>query len=235
MGNDASAATHPEVAQTEGPPAVAPRSVRNRRIAVVTRWLHIYVSMLAFTIVFFFSVTGFTLNHAEWFFGDDERLERAQGTIDPQWLDPVSAAATAFGGQSDPGHPVDKLEIVEYLRRTHDIRGALADFTIEDEQCAVAFKGPGYASDALIDRRSGAYEITQTRHGLVAILNDLHKGRDTGATWAWVIDVSAILTAFISLTGLILLFYLKQRRTPGLVVAVIGTIIVIALFRLTVP
>jgi hypothetical protein len=40
---------------------------------------------------------------------------------------------------------------------------------------------------------------------------------------------------FISLSGLVLLFYLKLRRIPGLVVAIIGTIIVLALFLLGVP
>ena len=37
------------------------------------------------------------------------------------------------------------------------------------------------------------YELTESRHGLVAIANDLHKGRDTGDIWKWLIDVSALL------------------------------------------
>ena len=34
-----------------------------RRLAKYSRWLHIYVSMTSFVIVFFFAVTGWTLNH----------------------------------------------------------------------------------------------------------------------------------------------------------------------------
>ena len=66
----------------------------------------------------------------------------------------------------------------------------------------MTFKGPGYAADAFIDRETGHYTVTQSYHGLVAILNDLHKGRDTGPAWSILIDVSAILLTLISLTGL---------------------------------
>jgi hypothetical protein len=30
---------------------------------IVSRWLHIYLSMASFGILFFFAVTGLTLNH----------------------------------------------------------------------------------------------------------------------------------------------------------------------------
>ena len=60
--------------------------------------------------------------------------------------------------------------------------------------------------------------MPQTYHGFLAVINDLHKGRDTGPAWSALIDVSAVLMTLISLTGLVLLFYLKLRRVPGLVV-----------------
>ena len=60
--------------------------------------------------------------------------------------------------------------------------------------------------------QTGHYRLTESSHGLVAVLNDLHKGRDTGTAWSVVIDVSAVLMTFISLTGLVLLLYLKRRR-----------------------
>ena len=67
------------------------------------------------------------------------------------------------------------------------------------------------------------------------MVNDLHKGRDTGAVWSLVIDLSAGLMTFISLTGLVLLFYLKLRRVPGVVVALVGTVVLIVIFRFWVP
>jgi uncharacterized protein len=50
---------------------------------------------------------------------------------------------------------VSKLEIVDALRRDHHVGGALSDFRIDDDQLSVAFKGPGYIADAVIDRRTG--------------------------------------------------------------------------------
>ncbi len=39
----------------------------------------------------------------------------------------------------------------------------------------------------------------------------------------------------ISLTGLVLLFYLKLRRVPGLAVVLVGTAVVVAVALLWVP
>ncbi len=124
----------------------------------------------------------------------------------------------------DLSQQVAKLEVVEHLRETHAIRGALADFRVDETECMVTFKGPGYAADAFIDRESGHYSLTQTYHGFIAVINDLHKGRDTGPVWSVVIDISAVLLTVISLTGLVLLFYLKLRRKPGVIVALLGTV-----------
>ena len=49
------------------------------------------------------------------------------------------------------------------------------------------------------------------------------------------IDVSAVLLTAISLTGLVLLFYLKLRRKTGVIVALVGTVVTVVLFRYWVP
>ena len=206
------------------------------RFAKLMRWLHIYLSMFGLAAVLFFSATGITLNHPDWFFGEAERSVRSEGKIDSRWLHLEDPAAG--GSPEDPAdlsRQVKKLEVVEFLRLTHGIRGAIAEFRVDETECVVTFKGPGYAADAFIDRDTGRYTLTQSFHGVIAVLNDLHKGRDTGLAWSILIDASAIVLTFISLSGLVLLFYLKLRRIPGLVVAVIGTIIVLVLFLLGVP
>ena len=86
----------------------------------------------------FFAVTGLTLNHTEWFAGA-QRTVQSQGAVGKSWL----------------GAQVAKLEVVEHLRHSHGIRGALSDFRMDDSQCAVSFKGPGYTADAFIDRARG--------------------------------------------------------------------------------
>jgi hypothetical protein len=190
--------------------------------------------MFSLAVVLFFSVTGLTLNHPDWFFGGAQRSVQAEGRVDRQWLH-LEAPKTIPGEDTDLSSQVAKLNVVEHLRKTHGIRGALADFRVDEQECVVTFKGPGHEADAFIDRETGRYNLTQTYHGVIAVINDLHKGRDTGPAWSVVIDISAVLMTFVALTGLVLLFYLKLRRVPGVVVILIGTIVVAAVFLLGVP
>lgn len=195
--------------------------VWKRRLAKYSRWLHIYVSMTSFVVVFFFAVTGWTLNHPDLLVGR-ERTAKATGAVDAKWTNT---------GAADPA----KLEIVEALRRNHRVTGALADFRIDEDQLSIAFKGPGYRADAFIDRRSGKYELTESRLGAVAIANDLHKGRDTGAVWKAAIDVSAGLLTFVALTGLILIYYVHKHRLAGVVLLLTGGVLVGLLYAVWVP
>lgn len=191
-----------------------------RRFASVSRWLHVYLSMASFAILLFFAVTGLTLNHPDWF-ANWQKTAQAKGRLDSAWIAPAKS--------------VQKLEVVEYLRRTHGIKGALSDFREEAQQCAVSFKGPGYTADAFIDRATGQYDLTENRMGLVAVMNDLHKGRDSGRNWSIVIDLSAVLMTLVSLTGLALIFFLPKKRLPGLIVGVVGLMVACGAYWLWVP
>lgn len=198
------------------------RHLWKRRIAVVSRWLHIYLSMFSFAVLFFFAVTGLTLNHATWFDGQ-ERTTEYKGKLNPKWVKAADPAGVA------------KLEIVEYLRATHHVTGAVHDFRVDDSQVSVSFKGPGYAADASIDRDTGAYEMSETRLGFWAVLNDLHKGRDTGKLWSAIIDIAAVLMTLVSITGFALIFFLLKRRTSGLLLCAIGLAAIALLYWKWVP
>ena len=189
-----------------------------KRTVTVARWLHIYLSMASFAILFFFAATGLTLNHVDWF-SSQQRTIQAKGVITRGWLGPN----------------VQKLEAVEQLRRTHAIKAALGDFRIDDAQCSISFKGPGYSADVVVDRGSGEYELTETRNGWGAVINDLHKGRDTGHAWSVMIDLSAVLMALVAVTGLALIFFLAKRRTSGLVALGVGAVICYIIYALFVP
>lgn len=188
-----------------------------RQFAVYSRWLHIYLSMISFAIVLFFAVTGLTLNHTDWF-ADQQRTVQLRGQVKPEWV------------RTSSDDQVAKLEIVEYLRNSHQIKAAMTDLRIDETQCAVSFKGPGYTADAFIDRVSGNYDLTENRMGFVAILNDLHKGRDTGRGWLWLIDVSAVFMTLVSVTGIVLILFLKRWRASGLVCVLIGTLLSLVIY-----
>lgn len=199
--------------------AKAARLVRKRRLAALLRWLHIYLSMLSFALVFFFAVTGLTLNHADKF-GDQTQTQEVKGTLDVRWVKTPDTLKIA------------RLEIVEFIRNKYGIRAALSDFRIDDSQIGVSFKGPGFAADAFINRENGEYELTKTSAGFVGLINDLHKGRDTGRAWSMVIDISAGLLTLVSLTGMLLLLFLKKRRFSGLLVAALGLLVAYVVYKI---
>ena len=177
--------------------------------------------MVSFSILLFFAVTGITLNHQSAFNGEP-KASRFTGSLNLAWVNPPA------------GRDVARLEIIEALRNAHGIKAAVKDFRVDENEISVTFKGPGYAADGFIDRKKGTYDVTESRLGIVAIINDLHKGRDTGSAWSSIIDISAALMVLISLTGLTLIFFLQKRLTTGLVTLAIGTAVCIAVYTILV-
>lgn len=168
--------------------------------------------MLSFALLLFFAATGLTLNHAEWF-DSHQRPAIYHGSLNKAWVNTADPSGVA------------KEELLNYFRQTHRTKGALSDVHVDGQQCELLFKGPGYEADATIDRDTGNYDLTVSPFSLVAVLNDLHKGRDTGAKWSAVIDFSAILMTLVSLTGLTLIFFLNKRRSAGLLLVVVGALL----------
>jgi hypothetical protein len=176
------------------------------------RWLHVYTSMVSLLVVLFFAATGVTLNHPDWLAG--ERTEELAGTLPRTWKTPAG---------------IDWLVVAEYLRATHGVHGAVTDRTQDDRQGALSFRAPGYSADCFIEVRDGSYRLTVSYQGAVGVLNDLHRGRDSGRSWAWLIDVAGAFLVLLSLTGLGLLFYLRKLRLSALAVMTAGAALVILL------
>lgn len=191
-----------------------------RLVAATARWLHIYLSLFAFGAMLLFSVTGLTLNHPEWFGAAAAVTDDLTGDVPTGLLGDPAADPT--------GQLVDSAAVAASIRSAHRITGRLADAQADDRDLALTWKGPGCSADAVVDRRSGRYTLSVTRHGLVAILNDFHKGRDTGAAWSLVIDVTAILLTLVAITGFALIFFIRRRRLAGLVTAAFGAVVVVA-------
>lgn len=194
------------------------------KVAALLRWLHIYLSMFSLLLVLFFSATGLTLNHPDWLFGTEQKLTDTQGKVPGEWV----------AGSKPEASEVARLEIVEELRK-RGVRGAVEEFRVDETECLVSFKAPGYAADSYIDRATGNYRLTTTEDGTVAALNDLHKGRHSGAVWSRVVDVSALFLTVISLTGLGLVFFLKRLRVAALLTVCGGIVVAALIIRLFVP
>jgi len=207
--------SRPDDAVSPQTPRVRRRRPLRLRVHTVLRWLHIYTSMVSLLVVLFFAATGVTLNHPDWLAG--ERTEELTGTLPAAWK-------TAKG--------IDWLVVAEHLRTANGVHGTVADRREDDREGSLTFRAPGYSADAFIDVRDGSYKLTTSYQGAVGVLNDLHRGRDAGGAWAWLIDVSGIFLVFLSLTGLGLLFYLKKLRIKGLLVMTAGAGVVILLAKI---
>ncbi len=197
------------------PPGAAKRATQRW-----ARWLHVYTSMIALLIVLFFGITGITLNHPSWTFGEAVERTTTNGVLP---VDPTF----------DDGS-VDWLTVAEYVRSNHDVTGSVSDFSLEGSEGSIRFVNPGYSADVFFDTTDSSFELIVEQQGFVAAMNDLHKGRDTDSTWRWVIDVSAGFLVLISLTGLVMQLFLRKRRRSAFITAGVGTVITVALIWATV-
>ena len=202
----------------DAPATGAPTPLRRRRrigsLAQWSRWLHTYTSMISLLVVLFFGITGLTLNHPTWTLGDDPVHSTYSGAL--------PSGAIADGD-------VDFLAITEYIRSTYDVSAPVGDYSATDSTGTIGFKGPGYASDLVFDVATGEYTLTVDELGFVAVMNDLHKGRDTSAAWGWIIDASAVFLVVVAITGLAIQLLTRKRRRRALVVAGVCTVVSIVL------
>jgi hypothetical protein len=190
----------------------------NRTLLAWTRTIHIYLTMAALGLMLFFAVTGFTVNHEDWFGATTPRVRNVSGATPVELL------------KAD-----DKLRIVEHLRNQMGLSGAMTDFETDDEKLHVVFKGPGRVCEATIVRADGRTEVEIKSFGLAGRINDLHRGRDAGEPWRWVIDASALLILLACVTGVILWLALPKRRKLGIVAVVLGVVASVGFYLALVP
>lgn len=196
------------------------RPVRKRRNGGqrLTRSLHSWLSMISLLVVLFFAFTGLTLNHQDWTFGQSPQVSTTTGEL-------------PAGAISD-GTP-DFLVISEYLRASQGATGEITDYGSESGTGRISYTGPGYVASASFDLATGSFTMETTRYGLVAIANDLHKGRHTSTAWNWTIDAAAIFLIVVALTGLILQLLIQRKRTTALVLLGVGLAATIVLIWLS--
>ncbi|MEZ5165781.1 MAG: PepSY-associated TM helix domain-containing protein [Acidimicrobiales bacterium] len=176
--------------------------------------------MIALLVVLFFGVTGITLNHPDWTFGDAVDTTTATGTL--------SASPTA------PDGTVNWLPVAEEIRSQFGVKGTVSDFGASGTDAHISFVNPGYSADLFFDTATGTFELSVEQQGFVAVMNDLHKGRDTGSGWRWVIDLAAGFLILVSLTGLTMQLFLRKRRRSALITAAAGALLAVVAIWVTI-
>jgi hypothetical protein len=185
--------------------------------------LHAYLSAFAFLALIFFSLTGVLLNHPEWF----ERYQPAESQV-AFALSPEELAAAKAA--KDPG-PALARAAATHAR----LAGAYASADLQDREALVRLEGPKGSSDLTIDLQTGKAEGRVTRANLAAIIQDLHRGKNSGLAWRWVIDLSAWLVLALSLIGYVLFFSLRFRLKTSLILTASSLLILAAVAWLLVP
>ena len=170
----------------------------NRTLVNWSRTVHVYLSIALLIVLVFFSITGITLNHAETMTAAPET-----STI---ILDDWPALPL-----DDEGFIADSPQLAEFVRQEFGIRMEFATLAFNDALITIEYDGPGTQSLVEIDQDLGEVYAESTNYGLVAALNDLHKGRYTHVVWNALIDISAIILTIFSLAGFVLLLPNKYR------------------------
>ena len=176
-----------------------------KQVLALCRTLHVYLTMFGLLVLLLFGITGFTINHEEWFGATRPRVTESEGKTP---LNLITAG--------------DALRIVEHLRSTFRITGAMTDYDVGDDKVSVSFKEPGRIWEVVVDKTTGRTTVHAEAFNLVAFINNLHRGRYSGPAWSWVIDLSALLIVLACVTGIVLWLALPRRRLLGVIALVVG-------------
>lgn len=208
-------------------------SLKNKKVQLWARRLHIYVSMALLLVVLFFAVTGITLNRPHLYVSEQPQVDQQTLAI-PDFLFAIK----------DEHLVVDKKKLLAYLADKTNVTGKPSSVQLFSEvekgelvegEVSLDYKGPGFNSTVFIDLITQEAEIETTHYGVIAVLNDLHKGRYSGEVWAWFIDISALLMIFFVLTGVCLLVPKKKSFNLGLKWTAFGCVISLLIYLFAVP
>jgi len=184
----------------------------NPKFVSISRTIHVYLSIALLLALVFFAITGITLNNAT--------LMTGQPSTSSETLDTLPDLPRDADGRIIESEPLKR-----FLRERFGVRLDRAVLSYEDEILVVDYQAPGRMVLVEIDQELGEAFVESTDFGLVAFLNDLHKGRNVDLLWDWLIDISGVLLVIFSLAGLVLLLPNKRRFRKVLRYSAVGLVL----------
>lgn len=188
-------------------------------------WISAALSLIGMLL---FAITGFTLNHAG-------QIEAKPVVVSRKATLPPDLLALLAKGPEEGKRPLP-VALEPFLDKAVGAEVAGREGEWSADEVYVALARPGGDAWVSIDRETGAVEHEKTTRGAISLLNDLHKGRNSGKAWSWFIDIFALACVIFTVTGLILLqFHARARPLTwplvglGLVVPVILVILFVHL------
>lgn len=184
---------------------------------------HGYLSAFAFLALIFFSATGLILNHPEWTESLGAKTIEQEIVLSPAALDAASAS-------EDPSSAITRL-----LRKQAQPLGNFSSGEVYDGEAFLRFEGPRGSTDAVIELATGHAALTHRTASVATVLNNLHRGKNAGAVWQSIIDISAVVILALSLIGYALFFTLRFKLRTGLMLTAISAAVIAGAFAFFVP
>lgn len=185
-------------------------------LGTVRQW-HWISSALCLVGMLLFAVTGITLNHAA------DIPARHQVTVVEAAV-PVDMLEAWLAGEEP--RALLPADLRDWLRREHGvILGSRVSGEWQYGEFYLSLPRPGGDAWLSIDGDSGELFYERTERGWIAWLNDLHKGRNTGAAWSWFLDIFAVACVVFCLSGLLLLQRHARSRPSTWPLTTLGLVI----------
>lgn len=176
--------------------------VRSRWLRRLLAW-HWISSALALFGMLLFAITGITLNHAGQI-ATTPVVETVEIPVPPGLVETLVAQAEQA--------PAELPAVLSHWLQEQGIglKGGQPEWS--EYELYISQPRPGGDAWLSIDFESATLLYESTDRGWIAYLNDLHKGRNTGAVWNGFIDLFAVLCILFCLTGFgVLVLHARQR------------------------
>lgn len=162
------------------------------------RYVHGWLSAFAFLILMFFALTGLFLNNPNWF-----EPAKAENTVTVSMTPDLLAKVK---GQENPS-----TDILNFVRAEHTLVGRFQSSEVLDGEVMIRLESPAGSTDVWAMLDTGEIEVSSKPASTVSLINDLHRGKNAGTAWSWLIDISAITILILSIAGFILFLSIKSR------------------------
>ena len=117
-------------------------TLAHRLLLKWARTVHVYVTLFGFVLLLFFAVTGFMLNHENWFLP----MQSITGKLPTKWL----------------GDPADRNSIIEVLKNEFGVPNDMVveSFNVHPSSLQLAFKSNEGSANAVIQCVNGDTVVT---------------------------------------------------------------------------
>jgi len=193
-----------ELAGTAADKAQRQMARRDAWRRLMMRW-HWVSAALALVGMLFFATTGITLTNAGYFENTKPVVTHYDATL------PMAVLADINRQAESPSKALP-ASLNAWVRSTWGLTLYPKNIEWQAEELFVDLKRPGVDAWLSINRQSGAVQYEASDQGWIAFFDDLHRGKNTGPIWSWLVTAFGACCIVFSLTGLVILqIHAKSR------------------------